>query len=184
VFGGLLLLGARAGDITGRRRMFVIGLVLFGLASFLVGAAPAAWWLIAARRARRRRHHPRAVGLGSSYLSAVPVPMVLIGTGQGLAFAPMTSAGLAGVNGSDAGAASGLINTFHQLGSALASASSLPSERPLYPSAHPPRPHWPTASAPRSPAAASCSPPPSSGSASPARLRRVHTPGLPEGATW
>lgn len=48
VFGGLLL-GARAGDIAGRRRMFVIGLVLFGLASFLVGAAPAAWWLIAAR---------------------------------------------------------------------------------------------------------------------------------------
>jgi EmrB/QacA subfamily drug resistance transporter len=49
VFGGMLLLGARAGDIVGRRRMFVIGLVLFGLASFLVGAAPATWWLIAAR---------------------------------------------------------------------------------------------------------------------------------------
>jgi MFS family permease len=59
------------------------------------------------------------VGLGSSYLSAVALPMVLIGTGQGLAFAPMTSAGLAGIDGSDAGAASGLINTFHQLGSAL-----------------------------------------------------------------
>jgi len=52
VFGGLLLLGARAGDIAGRRWMFVIGLVLFGLASFLVGAAPAAWWLIAARAAQ------------------------------------------------------------------------------------------------------------------------------------
>jgi EmrB/QacA subfamily drug resistance transporter len=49
VFGGLLLLGARAGDIVGRRRMFVIGLVLFGVASFLVGAAPNQWWLIAAR---------------------------------------------------------------------------------------------------------------------------------------
>jgi EmrB/QacA subfamily drug resistance transporter len=49
VFGGLLLLGARAGDIVGRRRMFVIGLVLFGVASFLVGIAPFAWWLIAAR---------------------------------------------------------------------------------------------------------------------------------------
>jgi EmrB/QacA subfamily drug resistance transporter len=58
-------------------------------------------------------------GLGSSYLSAVALPMVLIGTGQGLAFAPMTSAGLAGVDGSDAGAASGLVNTFQQLGSAL-----------------------------------------------------------------
>src|SRR6185437_6560952 len=49
VFGGLLLLGARAGDILGRRRMFIIGLVLFGLASFLVGAAPTDRWLIAAR---------------------------------------------------------------------------------------------------------------------------------------
>jgi Major Facilitator Superfamily len=49
VFGGLLLLGARAGDIVGRRRMFVIGLVLFGAASFLVGAAQNPGWLIAAR---------------------------------------------------------------------------------------------------------------------------------------
>ncbi|MBM2622358.1 MFS transporter [Actinoplanes sp. LDG1-06] len=49
VFGGLLLLGARSGDIVGRRRMFIVGLVLFGLASFLVGVAPTAWWLIAAR---------------------------------------------------------------------------------------------------------------------------------------
>ena len=33
-------------------------------------------------------------GAGSSYLTAVALPMVLIGAGQGLAFAPMTSAGL------------------------------------------------------------------------------------------
>ncbi|MEU4240937.1 MFS transporter [Actinoplanes sp. NPDC026619] len=58
-------------------------------------------------------------GAGSDYLAAVALPMVLIGAGQGLAFAPMTSAGLAGVDAGDAGAASGLINTFHQLGSAL-----------------------------------------------------------------
>jgi hypothetical protein len=44
---------------------------------------------------------------------------VLIGAGQGLAFAPLTSAGLAGVSAPDAGAASGLVNTFHQLGMAL-----------------------------------------------------------------
>ncbi len=49
VFGGLLLLGARAGDNVGRRRMFILGLTLFGGASFLVGAAPFSWWLIAAR---------------------------------------------------------------------------------------------------------------------------------------
>jgi predicted MFS family arabinose efflux permease len=59
------------------------------------------------------------VAADSSYLTAVALPMVLIGIGQGLAFAPMTSAGLADVDAHDAGAASGLINTFHQLGSAL-----------------------------------------------------------------
>ncbi len=58
-------------------------------------------------------------GLGSDYWLAVALPMVLIGIGQGLAFAPMTSAGLAGVGGPDAGASSGVINTFHQVGSAL-----------------------------------------------------------------
>jgi EmrB/QacA subfamily drug resistance transporter len=49
VFGGLLLLGARAGDLLGRRRVFVFGLAVFALASLLVGLAPAAWWLVTAR---------------------------------------------------------------------------------------------------------------------------------------
>ena len=53
------------------------------------------------------------------YLTGVAVPLVLIGIGQGLAFAPLTAAGLAGVTAKDAGAASGLVNTSHQLGSAL-----------------------------------------------------------------
>src|SRR3954449_10480906 len=44
-FGGLLLLGARAGDLFGRRRMFVIGLGLFTLASVAVGAAQTEAWL-------------------------------------------------------------------------------------------------------------------------------------------
>jgi MFS family permease len=48
-FGGLLLLGARAGDILGRRRMFVAGIGVFTLASLLVGAAQSSGWLIAAR---------------------------------------------------------------------------------------------------------------------------------------
>ena len=49
VFGGLLLLGARLGDILGRRRVFVAGLVVFVTASFLIGVAPTGWWLIGAR---------------------------------------------------------------------------------------------------------------------------------------
>jgi EmrB/QacA subfamily drug resistance transporter len=48
-FGGLLLLGARAGDLVGRRKMFVIGLGLFTVASAAVGAAQSETWLIAAR---------------------------------------------------------------------------------------------------------------------------------------
>src|ERR1700753_2674843 len=42
VFGGLLLLGARAGDILGRRRLFIGGIALFTLASFLGGLAQSA----------------------------------------------------------------------------------------------------------------------------------------------
>ena len=48
-FGGLLLLGARAGDILGRRRMFLTGLALFTFASLAVGLAQSAAWLIGAR---------------------------------------------------------------------------------------------------------------------------------------
>ena len=58
------------------------------------------------------------VGSTSSYLSAVALPMVLIGAGQGFAFAPLTSFGIVGVPAEDAGAASGLVNTAHQLGTA------------------------------------------------------------------
>ena len=58
------------------------------------------------------------VDAASTYLSAVAIPMVLIGAGQGLAFAPLTTFGIIGVPGEDAGAASGLVNTAHQLGMA------------------------------------------------------------------
>jgi EmrB/QacA subfamily drug resistance transporter len=48
-FGGLLLLGARAGDLLGRRRMFVVGIAFFALSSLAAGAAQSADWLLAAR---------------------------------------------------------------------------------------------------------------------------------------
>nr|WP_206439159.1 MFS transporter [Streptomyces scabichelini] len=48
-FGGLLLLGGRAGDILGRRRVFMIGILLFTLASMLGGFAQEPWQLLAAR---------------------------------------------------------------------------------------------------------------------------------------
>ena len=45
--------------------------------------------------------------------------LVLFGTGNGLAFVPLTSMGLSGVDPKDAGAASGLINTAQQVGGSL-----------------------------------------------------------------
>ena len=48
-FGGLLLLGGRAGDILGRRRMFLAGIALFTVSSLAGGLATTAWWLLTAR---------------------------------------------------------------------------------------------------------------------------------------
>ena len=51
-FGGLLLLGGRAGDLFGRRRMFVAGIVLFTFGSLAGGFATGETWLIIARAAQ------------------------------------------------------------------------------------------------------------------------------------
>src|SRR5215208_4103268 len=49
VFGGFLLLGGRAADLLGRRRIFIVGIVVFTAASFLAGLAWSESSLIAAR---------------------------------------------------------------------------------------------------------------------------------------
>jgi EmrB/QacA subfamily drug resistance transporter len=48
-FGGLLLLGGRAADLFGARRLVVVGLVAFAGASLLAGLAPTGWALLAGR---------------------------------------------------------------------------------------------------------------------------------------
>src|SRR3954471_13544609 len=48
-FGGLLLVGARAGDLLGRRRSFVLGIGLFTAASLFVGLAQSPACMVAAR---------------------------------------------------------------------------------------------------------------------------------------
>ena len=47
--GGLVLLGGRLTDLFGRRRLFVLGTIVFALASLACGLAPAGEWLITAR---------------------------------------------------------------------------------------------------------------------------------------
>src|ERR1700719_2088495 len=59
-FGGFLLLGGRMADLLGRRRMFMLGLIVFSLASFAGGIAQSEAWLIAARAVR---------GLGAAIVS-------------------------------------------------------------------------------------------------------------------
>jgi EmrB/QacA subfamily drug resistance transporter len=49
VFGGFLLLGGRAGDLIGRKKVFLIGVVVFSVASLLNGLAPSSEFLILAR---------------------------------------------------------------------------------------------------------------------------------------
>ncbi len=51
-FGGLLLLGGRAGDLLGRRKMFITGILLFSAASLAGGFATTQAWLLAARAAQ------------------------------------------------------------------------------------------------------------------------------------
>jgi EmrB/QacA subfamily drug resistance transporter len=51
-FGGLLLLGGRLGDVFGRRRLFLGGVALFTLASFVGGLAQSPDFLVAARAAQ------------------------------------------------------------------------------------------------------------------------------------
>jgi EmrB/QacA subfamily drug resistance transporter len=51
-FGGLMLLGGRSGDLLGRRRIFIAGILVFVLASLIGGFATDQAWLIAARAAQ------------------------------------------------------------------------------------------------------------------------------------
>ena len=56
---------------------------------------------------------------GGSYVGDVLFPSMLAGVGLGLAFVPVTIAAVTGIRPSEAGLASGLINTSQQVGGAL-----------------------------------------------------------------
>src|ERR671923_606592 len=69
VFGGFLLLGGRAGDLLGRKRLFLIGLVIFTGASLLDGLASSEGMLIGSRALQ---------GLGAALIS--PAALSIIST--------------------------------------------------------------------------------------------------------
>jgi EmrB/QacA subfamily drug resistance transporter len=66
-FGGFLLLGGRLADLMGRRKMFMLGLVVFSLASLLGGLAQSEAWLIAARAVQ---------GLGAAIVSPAALSII------------------------------------------------------------------------------------------------------------
>jgi EmrB/QacA subfamily drug resistance transporter len=65
--GGFLMLGGRAGDLFGRRRLFISGLTLFSLASLAGGLALSPAWLIAARAFQ---------GLGAALLAPASLSLI------------------------------------------------------------------------------------------------------------
>ena len=67
VFGGFLLLGGRLADFFGRRRMFMVGMALFGAASLAGGFAQSEEWLIIARAIQ---------GLGAAIASPAALSIV------------------------------------------------------------------------------------------------------------
>src|SRR5919201_1242027 len=67
VFGGFLLLGGRAGDLLGRKRLFLVGLVVFTGASLLDGLASSEGMLIGARSLQ---------GLGAALISPAALPII------------------------------------------------------------------------------------------------------------
>jgi EmrB/QacA subfamily drug resistance transporter len=68
-FGGFLLLAGRLGDLYGQRRLFLIGIAEFTLASLLCGLANSEGLLVAARAIQ---------GLGAAIVSAIALSLIMI----------------------------------------------------------------------------------------------------------
>src|SRR3954470_15177614 len=67
-YGGFLLLGGRLGDLFGHRRLFLIGITLFTLASLACGLSTTQWMLVSARAVQ---------GLGGAVASAVSLSLMM-----------------------------------------------------------------------------------------------------------
>jgi EmrB/QacA subfamily drug resistance transporter len=73
-FGGFLLLGGRAADLLGRRRVFIVGVALFTIASLVCGLAQSEEMLIAARAVQ---------GLGGAIISPAALSIVMTSFEEG-----------------------------------------------------------------------------------------------------
>jgi EmrB/QacA subfamily drug resistance transporter len=73
-FGGLLLLGGRSGDLLGRRRVFIAGILLFSLASLLGGFATSQAWLLTARAVQ---------GAGAAMVAPTALSLIAVTFPQG-----------------------------------------------------------------------------------------------------
>src|SRR3954466_6798527 len=67
-YGGFLLLGGRLGDLFGHRRLFLIGIALFTLASLACGLSTTQWMLVTARTVQ---------GIGGAVASAVSLSLMM-----------------------------------------------------------------------------------------------------------
>jgi EmrB/QacA subfamily drug resistance transporter len=73
-FGGFLLLGGRAADLLGRRRVFIVGVALFTIASLVCGLAQSEGMLIASRAVQ---------GLGGAIISPAALSIVMTSFEEG-----------------------------------------------------------------------------------------------------
>lgn len=73
-FGGFLLLGGRAADLYGRRKIFLSGVIAFTIASFACGIAQSESWIIIARGIQ---------GLAAAFMSPAALSIVLVTYKQG-----------------------------------------------------------------------------------------------------
>ncbi len=97
-FAGFMLLGGRAADLYGRKRMFLVGLGLFTAASLAGGLAQEGWQLLAARAAQ---------GLGAAVLAPATLTLLTAAVPEGPARTKAIGTWMA--VGAGGGAAGGLI---------------------------------------------------------------------------
>jgi EmrB/QacA subfamily drug resistance transporter len=100
--GGLMLLGGRASDVAGRRRVFLGGLTLFTVASLASGLAPTAGALIAARAGQ---------GLGAALLTPAALSIITVAYSGAQRAAALSAWGAIGAGGAAAGVLIGGILT-------------------------------------------------------------------------